>query len=212
MANYIKFRKRTYNQWESLSEPRDPNVLFIMPTEGLVALGDELFTSKNAALEFTADKDTGVIVLKREKGDDLVIDLDLDKRPVLGDDGIIPSSQLPISIDRIDRYDTKDDFPTDGELNVVYKARDTNNYYRWDGEAYAVVSEFLSLGETASTAYRGDRGKKAYDERGSQIAGDWLTWQSGKLHVDHPLFEGVDGGTFEEYGEDYDYEIDGGEF
>ena len=39
--------------------------------------------------------------------------------------------------------------------------------YIWSGSKYAIISESLALGETSSTAYRGDRGKAAYDH--SQI-------------------------------------------
>jgi len=35
--------------------------------------------------------------------------------------------------------------------------------YRWSGSAYVLVSSDLILGETINTAYRGDRGKTAYD-------------------------------------------------
>ena len=41
----------------------------------------------------------------------------------------------------------------------------------------------LALGETNSTAYRGDHGKAAYDERGSQIDGTGLNWDGSKLEV-----------------------------
>ena len=39
----------------------------------------------------------------------------------------------------------------------------TNKVYRWSGSLFAVISETLALGETSTTAYRGDRGKIAYD-------------------------------------------------
>lgn len=38
-----------------------------------------------------------------------------------------------------------------------------NKTYRWSGTTYAVIGNDLAIGETASTAYRGDRGKTAYD-------------------------------------------------
>ena len=41
----------------------------------------------------------------------------------------------------------------------------------------------LALGETNATAYRGDRGKAAYDERGSQIDGTGLNWDGSELDV-----------------------------
>ncbi len=49
-------------------------------------------------------------------------------------------------------------------------ALDTNLTYRWSGTAYVKISKSLGLGETSSTAYRGDRGKTAYDH--SQATGN----------------------------------------
>lgn len=52
------------------------------------------------------------------------------------------------------------------ESNKIYLATDTNIQYRCSDTTLAWVAEIsqsLALGETASTAYRGDRGKAAYD-------------------------------------------------
>ena len=60
-----------------------------------------------------------------------------------------------------------------GEAGKIYVDFNTNKTYRWGGSAYVVVSETIALGETASTAYRGDRGKAAYDHaaaKGSAFA------------------------------------------
>ena len=45
-----------------------------------------------------------------------------------------------------------------------------NKTYRWSGTTYAVIGSDLAIGETASTAYRGDRGKTAYDHSQSAHA------------------------------------------
>lgn len=45
-----------------------------------------------------------------------------------------------------------------------------NKTYRWSGTTYAVIGNDLALGETVSTAYRGDRGKTAYDHSQSAHA------------------------------------------
>lgn len=45
-----------------------------------------------------------------------------------------------------------------------------NKTYRWSGTTYAVIGNDLAIGETASTAYRGDRGKTAYDHSQSAHA------------------------------------------
>ena len=54
-----------------------------------------------------------------------------------------------------------------GESGKIYISLDTNIQYRWTGTAFAALGGALQLGETSSTAYRGDRGKIAYDH--SQI-------------------------------------------
>ena len=77
--------------------------------------------------------------------------------------GLVPSSQLPSYVDDVLEYDTKTDFPTNGESGKIYIATDTNLQYRWTGTQYIEISSSLALGETSSTAYRGDRGKIAYD-------------------------------------------------
>lgn len=84
--------------------------------------------------------------------------------------GRIPASQIPGGFDNIEEYDSLSDFPETGEEGKIYVAKDTNLTYRWTGTQYVEISPSLALGETATTAYRGDRGKTAYDH--SQISGD----------------------------------------
>ena len=81
----------------------------------------------------------------------------------LDDSGKVPSSQLPSYVDDVLEYENLAAFPTIGESGKIYVAKDTNLTYRWSGSAYVVISSSLVLGETSSTAYRGDRGKAAYD-------------------------------------------------
>lgn len=81
--------------------------------------------------------------------------------------GRVPSSQLPSYVDDVMEYNTLSSFPPTGEDGKVYIAEDTNLQYRWSGTQYVEISPSLALGETSSTAYRGDRGKTAYDH--SQI-------------------------------------------
>ena len=76
--------------------------------------------------------------------------------------GKIPSSQMPGSYDDVLNYDTEEDFPETGEDNTIYVAKSTNTQYRWGGESYIPIGSHLALGETSSTAYRGDRGAVAY--------------------------------------------------
>ena len=78
-------------------------------------------------------------------------------------DGKIPASQLPLYVDDVLEYANLASFPTTGETGKIYIAIDTNLIYRWGGSSYVVISSSLALGETSSTAYRGDYGKAAYD-------------------------------------------------
>ena len=78
--------------------------------------------------------------------------------------GHIPSSLLPSYVDTIQEYASISQFPATGDSNVIYVALDTNISYRWSGTTYVAISSNLALGETSSTAYRGDRGKIAYDD------------------------------------------------
>lgn len=81
----------------------------------------------------------------------------------LDSNGKIPSAQLPSYVDDVLEYASQSAFPATGETGKIYVALDTNKTYRWSGTAYVEISESLALGETSSTAYRGDRGKAAYD-------------------------------------------------
>ena len=80
----------------------------------------------------------------------------------LGTDGLIPSSQLPSYVDDVLEFDKLASFPEAGETGKIYVAIDTNLTYRWSGTQYVEISASLALGETSSTAYRGDYGKVAY--------------------------------------------------
>ena len=90
----------------------------------------------------------------------------------LGSDGKVPSTQLPSFVDDvIEGYYYNSKFYRDEEhsdeitpaAGIIYVDLPTNKTYRWGGTAYVVISDTLALGETSSTAYRGDRGKAAYD-------------------------------------------------
>jgi len=81
----------------------------------------------------------------------------------LDGNGKVPSSQLPSYVDDVLSYPTQGDFPSTGESGKIYIAENVNLTYRWSGSAYVEISPSLALGENSSTAYRGDRGKIAYD-------------------------------------------------
>ena len=88
----------------------------------------------------------------------------------LDSSGKVPTSQLPSYVDDVVEFASRDSFPATGEDGKIYIAEDTNLTYRWSGTQYVEISPSLALGETSSTAYRGDRGKTAYDH--SQTTGN----------------------------------------
>lgn len=100
----------------------------------------------------------------------------------LDNNGKIPSSQLPGYVDDIiegyyynNKFYEEESHTTEitPETGKIYVDLSTNKAYRWGGSSYVEISESLALGETSSTAYRGDRGKIAYDHasaKGSAFA------------------------------------------
>lgn len=91
----------------------------------------------------------------------------------LDSNGLVPASQLPSYVDDVLEYASRSAFPATGETGKIYVDMSTNIIYRWSGSQYVEISPSLALGETSATAYRGDRGKAAYDHaqaRGSAFA------------------------------------------
>ena len=89
--------------------------------------------------------------------------------------GKVPSSQLPSYVDdTIEGYlnDVDGKFYADsaytteipGETGKIYVTLDTELTYRWSGSIFVEISESLALGETSSTAYAGNKGKKNADD------------------------------------------------
>ena len=87
----------------------------------------------------------------------------LGKKADLDSSGKVPISQLPSYVSDIKEYSSAGAFPAEGEEGKIYVAKDTNLTYRWGGTAYVEISQSLALGETSSTAYRGDKGKANAD-------------------------------------------------
>ena len=77
--------------------------------------------------------------------------------------GVIAAAQLPSYVDDVLEYNGTANFPKTGEAGKIYTDTSTNKIYRWGGSGYVVISDTIALGENSSTAYRGDRGKIAYD-------------------------------------------------
>lgn len=87
-------------------------------------------------------------------------------------DGKVPASQLPGYVDDVLEFANLAAFPATGESGKIYVAQDTDKPYRWSGSGYIVIADSVALGETSATAYRGDRGKIAYEHS-----------QNGDVHV-----------------------------
>ena len=111
----------------------------------------------------------------------------------LGGDGKVPSAQLPSYVDDVLEYDKKASFPTTGETGKIYVAKDTNLTYRWGGSAYVEISVSLALGETASTAYAGDKGK-ALAERLTTAEGN-ITSNDGDITALQTRATNLENGT-----------------
>ena len=80
-------------------------------------------------------------------------------------DGLIPSTYLPSYVDDVIEAANLAALEALAlkEAGKIYVALDTNIVYRWSGTQMVEISSSLALGETSATAYRGDRGKVAYD-------------------------------------------------
>lgn len=81
----------------------------------------------------------------------------------LNAEGKVPAAQLPSYVDDVREYASKSKFPATGEVGVIYIALDTNKTYRWGSTTYVEISPSLALGETADTAYAGNKGKANAD-------------------------------------------------
>ena len=90
----------------------------------------------------------------------------------LDTNGKVPVTQIPGSVDEIvEGYYYNSEFYEDSAHtevitpanDTIYVDLETNNTYRWGGSAYVRLDAGLSLGETASTAYAGNKGKANAD-------------------------------------------------
>ena len=118
-------------------------------------------------------QDGNIIALLDQKADALAVTQALsNKADLVG--GKVPASQLPVSLDDVleGTYVSPTVFNDMGgnlytpESGKLYISVDTNKTYRWTSTIFAEVGGSgggVVLGETSSTAYRGDMGKVAYD-------------------------------------------------
>lgn len=82
----------------------------------------------------------------------------------LDGDAKVPAAYLPSYVDDVLEYATRAAFPVTGETGKIYVSLDDNLTYRWSGSTYIEISKSLGLGETATTAYPGNKGKKNADD------------------------------------------------
>ena len=95
-------------------------------------------------------------------------------------DGKVPASQLPSFVDDVvdgtlvneTTFKNTAGTTVTPESDKIYNDTDANKSYRWSGSQYVALNEGVALGETSATAYRGDRGKIAYEHS-----------QNGDVHV-----------------------------
>ena len=80
--------------------------------------------------------------------------------------GKIVTDQLPTqySLD-LQYYDKECDLPDTGDSKTLYIVKENSSLYTWDNDnsVYIHATGTLSLGETSTTAFRGDHGKLAYE-------------------------------------------------
>lgn len=110
--------------------------------------------------------------------------------------GMVPSSQLPSYVDDVLEFDSRSAFPATGEDGKIYIAKDTNLQYRWSGTDYVEISPSLALGETAQTAYPGNKGKQNADDIAGIKSGTVEVGVAKKIK-NHLRF-GIWNGTFTE--------------
>lgn len=165
-----------------LNTDQQNNDISIKGSDGQIKIGNDTFgdfiklkfdgidfLGGSATITGVVDPENDTDVTNKKYVDDVVQNEVVSKKGQvngfagLDDTGKVPSTQLPSYVDDVLEYATQSGFPVIGEEGKIYVAKDTNKTYRWSGSAYVEISASLALGETSSTAYRGDYGKTAYD-------------------------------------------------
>lgn len=146
----IQMKARNGAVWENLFPKTKAALVEESTSQRFVSDAEKsTWNGKQAALGFTPENSANKGVANGYAG--------------LDAQGKVPSSQLPSYVDDVLEYATQAEFPVTGETGKIYIAQDTNKTFRWSGSTYVEISTSLALGETSATAYRGDRGKTAYD-------------------------------------------------
>lgn len=129
-------------------------------------------------------------------------------------DGKVPVSQLPSFVDDVvdgTLVNTTTFKNTAGttvtpETDKIYNDTTKNKSYRWSGSQYVALNEGVALGETSATAYRGDRGKTAYEHSQNDdvhvTTAQKTTWDS-KAAGDHTHTAAAIGAAAASHGHSY---------
>lgn len=143
-----------YTEHLKLQMPEDSDFILIEDLNANAEILDE--TLKNIANTLALLNTQGVDISELLK-----------KKADLDQSGKVKEDQLPkMKITNfVQVYEARGNFPSIGERNVLYLSKATNKVYFYDtvDRQYEIISASLDLGETHKTAYRGDRGKIAYD-------------------------------------------------
>ena len=108
--------------------------------------------------------------------------------------------------DQILEYENRDAFPESGNDNALYLDLSDNHIWRWTGSTYIDVSAssgHLTLGETATTAYAGNKGKANADaikalQTLTETINATLETKAPKAHASTETTYGI--GTATQYG------------
>lgn len=137
-----------------LQMPEDSDFILIEDLNANMEILDKTLKSIASTLDLLNTQGIDLSDLLRKKAD-------------LDGTGKVKADQLPnIELKNfVQIYEARGNFPSSGERNVLYLSKATNKVYYFDtaDREYKLISGDLDLGETWKTAYRGDRGKIAYD-------------------------------------------------
>ena len=107
----------------------------------IISINDEILTSTEP-FGYLPVYSAGDIPLAQEPSDSIVEALSakaLKKYYAPLEDGMVPSRVLPSYVDDVLEYNSKSDFPANGEIGQIYIDKSTNFTYRWSGSTYIQV-------------------------------------------------------------------------
>lgn len=164
-----------YNAGEGITIDDDNRINADVTQSDITQLSTEIAGKANTThTHSAADTTSGVFDIER-----------IPSIPATMITGTIPADNLPGYVDDVIEG-TLSTFPATGETGKIYVDTSTNKEYRWSGTKYVEISASLALGETSSTAYRGDRGKQAYDHISRSDNPHGVTYQQvGAAAEDH---------------------------